>query len=346
MFEAMGHRLGRLLGRRRALEQAARRRWVVAAASEETTPPSCFLPDDLDRVSALQEETTPALEHRRVHGGRVVHEPSVAYRLDGCDLIAGHLYADGCHLSLTPRPQPWLRTPGALPRQREPRSLVSTWAASRYFGHFVTDGLPLALLARAHAAPVRIAEPETAHQQGYRRHTDTEAEPVPAARFDQLLVFEDHAQNDDKRARYDLLHRRIAADLPPTLARGVYLRRGDGVGRRLVNEPEVEACLLQRGFTVVDPSRQPLADIVAALAGAPVAVGVEGSQLAHAVYTIARGGAIVALTPADRFNNVLKDYADATGLRYGFTVCDAADGGCRADIGRLGRLLDRLDGAG
>lgn len=342
MLEPIGHRLRRLLGRRRALDQVASRRWVVAPAVEETTPPSCFLPDDLDRVTALQEETTPALEHRRVHGGRVAHEASVAYQLEGCDLIGGHVYAGGCHLSVSTRPSPWLRAPGRLRRVTETRALVSTWAASRYFGHFVTDGLPLTLLGRGLAQPVRSDEPETAHQRQYREDTDTEAEPVHAARFDRLLVFEDHGQNDDKRARYEVLHRRLAGDAPGPSRPGVYLRRGSGVGRRLLNEAAVEDFLRARGFTVVDPSRQPLEEIVAALRGSVMAVGVEGSQLAHAVYTIARGGAIVALTPADRFNNVLKDYADATGLHYGFTVCDVGEGGCMADLARLGRVLDRV----
>jgi capsular polysaccharide biosynthesis protein len=155
-------------------------------------------------------------------------------------------------------------------------------------------------------------------------------------------VCQDFGQNRGKRARLQLLRDRLTHRLPVARHAGVYLRRGQGFARSIVNEAEVEAFLVRQGFVVVDPMAHSVADILRLTHGVRYVVGVEGSQLCHAVFTMARGGGIVALTPADRFNNVTKDYTDATGLRYGFTICPASDGGYRVQIDSLARVIDQL----
>ena len=340
-------RLVRAVSPRRELAAVADRSWVIEPASDERTGPAVFVAEDLDRVTRLQAETDRALEHRRVHGGPVHHLPTLAHAVRAVRLRSGHLYARGWHRPVTPRPQRWF---GAAPaRYVGPTSaLACTWVGNRYFGHALTDDLPLDLLAQEFGPAVRSDDPPTPQAGEYRDVCGARAESVSHAVFDRLIVFEDVAQNVSKRERYRRIRERLSrwgASAPGAPhATAVFLRRGGGATRQLDNESEVEQWLQRRGFAIVDPSTTSVARIVQMLSGARCVVGVEGSQLAHAVYAMPLGGAITALVPGDRFNNVFKDYADAIGLRYGFTVCPPAPRGYRCDLSRLGQVLDRLQG--
>ena len=72
-------------------------------------------------------------------------------------------------------------------------------------------------------------------------------------------------------------------------------------------------------------------------------VGHDVPAAPHRGVYLARSRGIVALTPADRFEDVTKDFADATGPLCGFTVCTATDGGYRVDLRTLDRVLDRIE---
>ena len=111
-------------------------------------------------------------------------------------------------------------------------------------------------------------------------------------------------------------------------ARGAYLRRrGHGATRVLENEAELEELLTAEGFLVVDPQAESLSSLWQKLAGAPIVVGVEGSHLAHGLFTMRDRGALVCIQPPRRFNNVFKDYTDCLGLTYGFVLAEESAGG-------------------
>jgi capsular polysaccharide biosynthesis protein len=127
-----------------------------------------------------------------------------------------------------------------------------------------------------------------------------------------------------------------------TTNRRVFIRRGGGSPRRLINEADVMAALSLRGFTVVDPQALSPEEVARACFGADVVVGVEGSHLAHGLMQMRPGAALVTIQPPDRFNNPFKDFCDASGLTYGFVVAEAAGEGFRQHIEGLARILDRL----
>jgi capsular polysaccharide biosynthesis protein len=345
VFAPIAQKLGRALRGHQALESAARRVWAIEPASVEVTGPATFLERDLERVTALQEETTEANEERRIRGGSIEHAATLAYELSDAVLVSGHAYSGDWHGVFTPRAEN-LRLRLDMPFLRGEHALASTFIGNRYFGHFIMDDLPLDLLAQGLGHVVRTDDPMSPHQDEYRALADTAAEPVVAARFESLVVCQDFGQNRGKRERLAQLRERLTRRLPLARHAGVYLRRGDGFARRLVNEAEVEAYLTRQGFIVVDPMTHSVADILRLTHGVRYVVGVEGSQLCHVIFTMARGGAVVALTPADRFNNVTKDYTDATGLRYGFTVCPEAEGGYRVNLDALAEVMDRMAGGG
>jgi capsular polysaccharide biosynthesis protein len=127
--------------------------------------------------------------------------------------------------------------------------------------------------------------------------------------------------------------------------RGVYLRRGAFGAqdpRVLINGEEVESFLAAQGFAIVDPDRLSSEELCRQMRGASVVVGIEGSHLAHAIYTMASDGVICALQPPRRFNNVYKDYTDCVGMRYAFVVGAPKDGGFVVPKDELARTLEKV----
>jgi hypothetical protein len=319
---------------------AARRSWIVHPAERARRPRALFLDGHLDRVEAFQEETTREAERARVLGGVVEHAAVRVHELPGAILAGGSVYAGGARVPLAPGSlldAVSHRAPVVLDRA----AVDCTWVGNRYFGHWLTDDCTLHLLARDLAPPIGVERAAYLQEEGYLRLLGLRSWKLSGARIGALLVFEDFAQGSHKRARYERLRAALAAHAGPRPAAGVYLRRGaSGVHRPLANEVEIEARLARRGFAVVDPEATSAEELVRACAGAASVVAVEGSALAHGVLTVAPGGALVALQPPWRFNNVVKDYADCLGLRYAFTVGMRVEEGFRIDPDDLDRTLD------
>jgi hypothetical protein len=81
---------------------------------------------------------------------------------------------------------------------------------------------------------------------------------------------------------------------------------------------------------------------VKAVTGARLVVGVEGSHMLHALYAICDGGSVCLMQPPNRFNNVMKDYADCLNLQYGFTIGLQEADGFTIEVEKLKRVLDKL----
>lgn len=342
-FQPAPLRVARRLASPRGPEDEAGERWVIAPGETQMTRPALHLPDDPQRVTALLDETTLAQEDLRVRGGRVDHLPTTACRLREAVLHRGHLYGGWrLHGQLSPRSESWVAPPW-LEREPGEHLLASSFVGNRYFGHYLADDLVAARLGEGIGPVVQTDDPRTLQQQDYAQALGLSLRPVASARFERLVVVDDRGLNAHRRGRHQAVRHRLLRGRAATSARGVWLRRGERAGRQLLNEPEVEAALLARGFIALDPAQQPLDVLLDRLADARIAIGMEGSQMAHAVHTVRPGGALVCLMPPDRFNNLFKAYADAMDLLYAFTLCEAAPGGYRMNLDRLQRLLDLVD---
>jgi hypothetical protein len=170
---------------------------------------------------------------------------------------------------------------------------------------------------------------------------------VAYARFDRLTILEDIGQNSYKRERYQQMRARLAAvhrgSDDASAGKWVFLHRGGtAAGRLLENQADIEELLERLGFLIVDPAKLSAEEIVKACGGAEIVISVEGSQLAHPLYTMAPGGVLCALQPPYRLNNVFKDYADCIGLRYGLLTGEPAESGFRVSLDEIRELVDRL----
>lgn len=334
----------RLLRRPCSLAGISSRSWTICAAEEARVPAAIYLDESLDRIEGVGRDTTRDNELRRIKGGLTGHAPTLAHEIRRAHLLEGSLYAGAWRWPLARGRTP-LYWRGDCVHEKS-AALACTYYGSFYFGHWMRDDVPLALAAEGVDKPVAASRAAFRHEGGYRELLGVDPCARAACAFDRIVVIEDFSQNTFKKKRYDELRARLAARLPDSHSRRVYLRRGT-VGaqepRTLMNGEEVESLLAAQGFAIVDPDRLSAEELCRQLRGARLVVGVEGSHLAHAIYTMAGDGVICVLQPPYRFNNVYKDYADCAGIRYAFVTGLGGDGGFAVPTGDLARTLEKVD---
>ncbi len=317
------------------------KQWVLCEKESSLAPPAIYLPDDLDRVKQVMEDTFFARELGRAKGGLTEHAASVAYQLTDVELYQGSLFKGAMRDPLVRRQDlqkdhsPSVHIPDA--------ALASTYYGSFYFGHWMMDDLTMHLAAETTGSQITIVSKPIGHQPEYRSLFGIESSLVTRAHFDSLVIFEDHGQNSFKRKRYNELRSRLWTAVESKGNERVFIRRSGGVKRSLMNDEELESTLADHGFLIFDPMKCTARESVEQLLGAKLVVGVEGSHLNHALYTMAEGGALCVLQPPTRFTNINKDFADSMGLRYAFMTGTEVNGGFIIEPDRLERLLTMVE---
>jgi capsular polysaccharide biosynthesis protein len=101
--------------------------------------------------------------------------------------------------------------------------------------------------------------------------------------------------------------------------------------------------MAEYGFTILEPERMRVDEVAAALYGANVVAGVEGSQLSHSLLGAADGATMLTLQPPQRFAAPLKRYSEAIGFRWGFLIGEQQSHDVwRVNVDDLRRTLDLL----
>jgi hypothetical protein len=347
--KARNRALSALARRGPKIEDICIRREVLCPAEDHEALPGICEPRDFERVTACEKATTMEQERARMRGGKRHHGATVLYELEDAVLWDGWLssrrWRSWNALHPTSPPQ---SSSGGRPLHMDRAVFGSTFVGSFYFGHWLSDDLPLLLEAERHRDPVvATARAPYAHEPAYLEMLDLRPQPLIRARFGRLAWIDNVAQNSRRAGQYRELRRRLRESAPPAEGRRVMLHRGrSGAERLLVNETEIEETLAKRGFEIVDPAKCTAQQIIRACAGARIALGVEGSQLTHAFFAMAEPGAIVAMIPPYRYINHYKDLTDCIGtVRYGSITGTAVEGGFHIDPDELLRLLDRVETA-
>ena len=324
-----------------SLQQVSDSSRELCPAERQFARPAIYLPRDLDRITGVMEDTSLDQEMRRIQGGERLHGATIAHELSDVELSEGFLFKAGWKERL-------LATPPKAKGHKESIArctLSGSFYGSLYFGHWMTDDLTLYAAAETIGEPVIPERKAFHHEDGYKRLFNLEPRKVSHAHFEKLTILEDIGQNSYKRQRYQQLRSRLLGHFNSPAGRRIMFHRGmSGVSRLLQNEAEIEAFLQQSGFSILDPTKLSSEELASQTVGAEIVIGVEGSQLAHALYSMAENGIMCALQPPYRFNNIFKDQADCLGLQYAVLTGEAVEGGFRIALDEVKELVDRLDG--
>lgn len=315
----------------------------LAPAASTYAHPVVQLPAEMDRIVALADGISREAFLARVGGGIAHHEPTIGYRFADAIIADQTVYAGGSYRVVRAgRTRPVLL--GAA-EELEDYLLATDWACELFFGHWLTDGLSLELLAeRIGLKALGLARQPWTQEPAYRRATQLAIRRAAHVHVRNLWTIANQGMNDDRVARMRELRRRVRGSVN---VRGggkpVFLRRVAGATRTLANQEALADALVRKGFDVLTPETEPVERLCATLAGARLVVSVEGSALCHAVVAMVEGGTILAIQPPERVNWIQKAWCDCAGLRFAQTVADPAGGAFTVGEDRLFRLIDLID---
>jgi Glycosyltransferase 61 len=319
--------------------------WDICPEEEAPGRPALYPPGALDRILGLSPWRDWEGERSLIEGRAGRHGATRAYVLKDAVLAGAYVYSGRGTLRVGHGEQQMFDPDLPQRRRIAEAHMASTWTGADFFGNFIQDSFPLELIPPPGAIRLGARSKTYAHAAGYRTLLDLpEPDRPDHALIGRLTVYSDHAQNSFKEARYRTLRARLRQHLGPSQpSRGVFLRRGsDGERRQLVNEAALVDLLTARGFDIIDLARADAADIARRTLNAPVVIGVEGSHLSHAIYSVADKGAFLVIQPPDRFAMPYKEFTDRMGMTFGFVVALPAEGGFAVDLTDIPLMLDSL----
>ena len=316
--------------------------WVIAPATVSVAPSAIRLYGETEKITAYGPATNRQNEQARINGGRREHAATIARMMRNALVYEDHVYKKHVKIQIGIKAEKWISKKQHL-TEMESAALACSWSDSKYFGHWVTDGIPLLMAASELAPPIRNTASMSLHQNQYLSVLGMHYAAFAAGTIRELIVLEDFGQNTYKRNRYEKIRKIFQGNEPASTHPGAFILRGrSGVARILVNEDQVAQYLLSTGFKIIDPQRQSAGDMMALIRGARIVVGVEGSHLAHGLFSMAPEGTLLVLQPPYLFNNVHKDYTDCMDLKYAFMLGDACDGGFKISMDRLKKTLELI----
>jgi hypothetical protein len=326
------------------LETAAYRREIIVQEERTNYPPLICLNGQLERVTGAPKESTVAHEIESATRLDDVHAPTIAYHFKDVALLDGSVYCGRMRYFLGK-----LKAPDAVkPLEIDRAALVSSYYGVKYFGHWLRDDCTSHLLAEDLGIPsLCLPGPSGVHTAGYKSLFNQCWKPTFRASIGHLTIFSDYHHNSLRLRRYERLREVVKAHFPRGHRRSlVYLKRGsDGAPRRIANEAEIINDLARSGFVVLDTAQTPLDQMLRTLVDARLVVSLEGSHIAHCLYSIPPDSGILVLQPPDRFSANQRRWTACLGIRSAMVVGRLGEAGYVFDPTEIRRTIDLLDRA-
>ncbi|MFT4014128.1 MAG: glycosyltransferase family 61 protein [Paracoccus sp. (in: a-proteobacteria)] len=336
------YRLGLLMGLGGGeLAAAAEEQWQISPSEMRRVPPVIILPGQIERVTRTEFTTLPLLVKSLDGDPAEKVGPTTAYRLTDVDIVDGVLYSHGVSVHLRERRHRMAL--GHLEAMAS-GSLYETWVGNRWFGNWLLDDCLTYRLAEEVGQPVTTMPPRKGHVPRYESMLSITQRRITNAHFDELVLFDDHANNSNRLARAQDMRARLLAEAGDDHEAGVFLVRGNsGDQRMLENEAEIAGILAQEyGFRIMFAEDHSVDEIVAACRSAGIVAGVEGSQLNHGIAAMAPGGTLLTLQPPDRTTTAMKLLTDRWQQRMAMVVGQGRAESFRIDPREVRRTLDLI----
>ena len=324
------HGVYRLFGERKGWDDFASTKQLLHPARDVRVRPAIHDPHCMERVSAMSPWRDPETERHLVTGGIRQFGETTALHLRGATIAGPMLYAGKNRFDIG-HGDDRLYLEGAT-EICDSASLVSTWSGTRWFGCWLLEDIPQELISpNPDVTNVSMIGTPYRHLEAYRELLGLGHIPVATnTYFRNLTVYRGmnyYAHEPQFRVLRSRLRERLAEPANKTAA-PVYLRRGtDGERRFMQNEDELVDRLTEWGFDIVSPEQDSVEEIARRTLDSPLIVSVEGSQLSHAIYSMADDATIVVIQPPARFAMVYKEFTDSMGMNFAFVVGKPAEQG-------------------
>lgn len=299
--------------------------------------------DQLDRVQDSPFDSSPEKEFQALEATQVQDRDTVLLTARSVLLLGGSLFRGNEveYLSRSSAYRALLNRVEALGTAALPSSLPGT----RFFGHWLRDDCSTYLLASEFGPTRTLPTPNWRDKEFYKSAFGLIEHPIRAAWIDSLHVISDLGFNTHKRNRINELRSRLDKQAPATDASDiVYLKRGPtGAKREMTNEGQLITELRRAGVKIASPEGNTEA-LVQTCRSAKILISIEGSQLAHGVYSLPERGALLVLQPPDRFYNPHLEWCRLMNRSYGLVIGHLTPGGFRIEPDEVLRMIDQLLG--
>jgi len=343
LFRPFLNRLRRMAGTAPDFWDIADEVWHMAESETRAFPAAIYLPNQLERISATVFGDDAGTRHAFESGNEREVGPTVAGLFRNVDLVDGVLYKGSAEHHLRARKN---RLPLAgRPGRAMSGAVYDSWIGLRYFGNWLMDDTETYRLAEVAGQPTTIRADSAGHRAAYEAHLGmAPMRAVGDVHFDEVILFRDLANNSGKMARAADRRARLAKGRDCTPKPGVFLLRGrTGDPRLLENEADLADRLYQRHGIVPLQAEDCSADeLLDACAGARLLIGVEGSQLTHALTIMPPGGTMLALFPPDRVTAAMKLMTDRLDLYFALVVGMGTVDGFRIDPDEVEATIQML----
>jgi hypothetical protein len=309
--------------------------------------PALHLPGELDKITAAGFNRPIEQEVASVKGKRLYSNTLARLEVKNAYLTPRYVFSGALRKSFNHHESFSLMQDFET---RDHATLVSSQVGCNFFGHWLRDDCatyPLAVQDGG-GAPLIMPTPTWAEQSDYAARFEQDWTATPPTFCRNLSLYIDHGQNPHKAERFHSLRRslRTQATARGNTAGGaemVYLKRGpQSTSRTLTNEADVIALLENMGCYIHE-AESGVASLESAALDARIMIGVEGSQLSHALYTMRDQGGLLVLQPHNRFFTSHLDWCREMDMEFAFMVGEAEQGGFSMDLGVLQRTLELLD---
>lgn len=314
---------------------------VLQPKETEAVSPPFVLPGMLDRVTGTDEHSVLSHHLDAARATVATHAPVLRHTYRNALVrrtgFATWRYNEryGDKLTISELAGPILR----VPELRYCHNYVS-W---RYFGHWLTDSIPSALIDPEQGALWMPPHPDWSDASDYLKVFNLSVNDAAVVHADQLTVYQDFGQGSHKRKRYTAIRNRLHSTFGSPGAKGcVYIRRGTtGVQRAIVNEAELIDQLTARNWQILDMATATVKELQQTLCRARIVVGMEGSHLTHAQLSLLPKSIMVILVPHDRFTTVHVGYCNAQRVSIGMVVLTG--GQAQGYVVELDEVLKTVD---
>lgn len=344
-IDKLKYLLSKIANKKKTLDEISYRKEVICEAEVAPSKEAKFLDGQLDKIINFHYESNEKLEKTRIFGVDQTHHETIAWHIRGMTLLSDRMYGHGFVSHFPTKYQKHKTT--IENSSKKYYALSTSWAGVKYFGHWLRDDATTYELAKNYGEIVTLPTPKWQDKNIYAELFEQNWNSHIYGKIDNLVVFQDYAQNTNKVKRYRKLRNKIRSKASASIDRSkcIYLRRGaTGINRRIVeNEDVLIETLDEKGFTIVDVEKHSGSEIINQMMDANLVVTVEGSQQNHALTTLKNGGALVNITHPEIFTACPKDWADAIGFEFGFMVGDKSDQGFTVNIDDLFRTIDLVN---
>lgn len=318
-YPALKRLVARKLGYSKSLDEASSSALILHKQESRYGKPAIYLPEDLDLIIGM----APGRDEEDINNldGTLLfeHDATTLYQFKNIRFIHGHLFLDHKTLHLTQKNHKLVLS---TPLQNMSKAFLTTsQQGAHFFGHWLTDDLTLKFCCPENIQAVKSDTTYTPHQLEYSKyfgHHPTSCSNLFAA---EMYIAVDYAQNTHKKRRYQILRKQLREQFTEKNIPGVVIKRGiTGTNRILTNENEIIDYCVKNGFVLLDPETMSAGEIIEKSLGAKIVIGVEGSHMAHGIYTMVENGCMLVIQPPDRFSGVFKLYMDCLGYQYAMIV--------------------------